>query len=47
MKRFEDTLVAKVITERWKGKDMETYFEEKNKIFFEKLKKEVESKKEK
>lgn len=41
MKKFKDTLVAKIITERWKGKDVETYFEEKNKLFIEKLKKEV------
>lgn len=46
MKKFKDTLVAKIITERWKGKDVETYFEEKNKLFIEKLKKEVGSKKE-
>jgi hypothetical protein len=46
MKKFKDSIVSKIITERWKGKDMETYFEEKNKLFIEKLKKEVGSKKE-
>lgn len=47
MKKFKDTLVAKIITERWKGKDMEIYFKEKNKAFLEKLKKEVGFQKEK
>jgi hypothetical protein len=43
MKKFKDTAVGKMILDRWKGKNMETYFEEKNKEFHEKLKREVGS----
>lgn len=41
MQKFEDTKAGKLIFDRWRGKDMETYFREKNKAFIEKLKKEV------
>tara|TARA_B110000977_G_scaffold64714_1_gene88119 strand:+ start:597 stop:728 length:132 start_codon:yes stop_codon:yes gene_type:complete len=41
MKKFKDTKVAKILKERWAGKDMETYFIEKNKVFIERLKNEV------
>lgn len=41
MKNFKDTLVFKILMERWKGKDMEAYFIEKNKEFIERLKKET------
>ncbi len=44
MIRFKDTKVAKILTERWKGKDMETYFIEKNKAFHKKLKEEMSGK---
>lgn len=41
MVKFENTKTGKSILDRWRGKDMETYFREKNKAFIEKLKKEV------
>jgi len=41
MIKFKDTKVAKILKERWAGKDMETYFIEKNKGFIERLKNEV------
>lgn len=39
MKPFNETKVFQILKERWAGKDMETYFIEKNKEFIEKLKK--------
>ena len=44
MKQFKDTKVAKILKERWGGKDMETYFIERNKEFIAKLKTEVKNK---
>jgi hypothetical protein len=41
MKKFTESKVFKILKKRWAGKDMETYFEEKSKAYFEKLKKEV------
>jgi hypothetical protein len=41
MVRFKDTKVFQLLKERWAGKDMETYFIQKNKEFSERLKKEV------
>ena len=41
MKPFNETKVFQILKERWAGKDMETYFIEKNKEFIEKLKKEL------
>lgn len=41
MKPFNETKVFQILKERWAGKDMEVYFEEKGKKFFEKLKKEL------
>ena len=41
MLKFKDTKVFQIIKERWGGKDMETYFVQKNKEFIEKLKKEI------
>jgi hypothetical protein len=43
MEKFKDTKVFKMLAERWKGRDMETYFIEKNKAYYEKLKKEVKN----
>ena len=43
MKQFKDTKVAKILKERWAGKDMETYFIEKNKEFITRLKTEVKT----
>jgi hypothetical protein len=45
MEKFENTLVFKILKERWSGKDMETYFEEKNKEFHKKLKRDLKIKK--
>lgn len=42
---FKDTKVFQLLKERWAGKDMETYFIQKNKEFIERLKKEVKNKK--
>ena len=41
MVKFKDTKVAKMLKARWAGKDMESYFIEKNKKFIERLKNEV------
>ena len=41
MKPFNETKVFQILKERWSGKDMETYFIEKNKEFIQKLKKEL------
>jgi hypothetical protein len=41
MKPFNKTKVFQILKERWAGKDMETYFIEKNKEFIEKLKNEL------
>jgi hypothetical protein len=43
MVKFKDTKVFKMLAERWKGRDMETYFIEKNKTYHERLKKEVKN----
>jgi hypothetical protein len=43
MKQFKDTKVAKILKKRWAGKDMETYFIEKNKEFITRLKTEVKT----
>ena len=45
MKKFTETKTYQIIKERWVGKDMEKYFEEKGKAYFEKLKKELTKKK--
>ena len=37
MIRFKDTKVFQILKERWAGKDMETYFIQKNKEFMDKL----------
>ena len=42
MKNFKDTLTAKLIRERWSGKDMEEYFENKSKNYLKKLKKDLD-----
>ena len=42
MKRFKDTKVFQILKERWAGKDMETYFIQKNEEFIERLKNEVD-----
>ena len=39
MNKFKNTKVAKVTTQRWKGQDMEAYFERKAKDFLTKLRK--------
>ena len=44
MIRFKDTKVWQILKERWTGKDMETYFIQKNKEFIERLKNEREMK---
>ena len=44
IKEFKDTKVATILKERWAGKDMETYFIEKNKEFIARLKIEVNKK---
>jgi hypothetical protein len=41
IKKFEESKVFQIIKERWAGKDMETYFIQKNKEFIERLKNEV------
>jgi hypothetical protein len=41
MKPFKETKVFQILKERWKDKDMEIYFIEKNKEFIERLKKEL------
>lgn len=41
MKQFKDSKVFQFLKERWAGKDMETYFIQKNKEFIERLKNEV------
>ena len=41
MKKFTDSLVFKILKKRWKGKDMEKYFIDKNKAFIKKLKKDL------
>jgi len=43
MENFKDSTTYKIIVERWKGKDMEIYFEEKNKEFHNRLKEEVKN----
>lgn len=45
MIKFTETKTYEIIKERWAGKDMEKYFEEKGKAHFEKLKKELTKKK--
>ncbi len=35
--KFKDTKVFKLLVERWKGKDMEKYFIEKNEAFHKNL----------
>lgn len=40
MKQFENK-VFKILKERWSGKDMEAYFEDKGKAYLKKLKKEL------
>jgi hypothetical protein len=45
MIKFTETKTYEIIKERWAGKDMEKYFEEKGKAYFEKLKKELTKKK--
>lgn len=42
--KFTDSLVFKILAERWRGKDMEKYFIDKNKAFIKKLKKELKIK---
>ena len=42
--KFEDSLVFKILAERWRGKDMEKYFIDKNKAYIKKLKKELKIK---
>jgi len=44
MMDFKDSLVFKILKERWKGKDMEKYFVDKNKAYIKKLKKELKIK---
>lgn len=44
MMDFKDSLVFKILAERWKGKDMEKYFVDKNKAYIKKLKKELKKK---
>jgi hypothetical protein len=39
MKLFKDTKVAKLLKDRWTGKDMEVYFTQKSKEFINQLKK--------
>ncbi len=38
---FKKSLTYKIIRERWAGRDMEKYFEEKGKAHYEKLKREL------
>jgi hypothetical protein len=45
MKKFTESKVFKILKDRWAGKDMEKYFEEKSKAYFEKLKKELKKNK--
>jgi hypothetical protein len=39
MKDFKNTKTSKILKKRWMGKDMETYFENKSKVFLLNLKK--------
>lgn len=38
---FEESLVYKILKERWSGRDMEQYFVDKSNEHLEKLKKEI------
>ena len=40
-KKFTESLVFKILSERWKGKDMEKYFADKGKAYVKKLKKDL------
>lgn len=44
MKPFKDSIVFKIIKERWTGQDMEEYFKKKSDEFYMKLLKEVSEK---
>jgi hypothetical protein len=41
MKQFKNNKVFKILKDRWQGKDMEAYFEDKGNAYFNKLKKEL------
>jgi hypothetical protein len=41
MKQFKDSKVFQILKERWSGKDMEVYFEDKGKEYLEKLRREL------
>ena len=43
-KDFTKTKCFQTLMDRWRGKDMEAYFEEKNKAFHEKLRKDLKKK---
>lgn len=44
MKKFEDTFAARVIKERWSGKDMERYFKEASEEFYNEFSQSMENK---
>jgi hypothetical protein len=41
MKKFTESKTFKILSERWKNKDMEQYFIDKNRAFIKKLKKQI------
>ena len=41
MKKFTESKTFKILSERWKNKDVEQYFIDKNRTFIKKLKKQV------